>query len=198
MGRKRPVKILTGCEFSGVVRDAFIRRGHDAVSCDILDTESPGPHLKMDIMKALYADEWDMIFLFPECRYMAVSGNRWYADDPRRMKAVRWTVRLWDRARKRAPMVCLENPVSVLWNYIPRSQYIQMWEHGHKETKRTGFALHGLPLLKKSRVVGPPPDDPEERKSWERVWRMAPGDRRSLERSRFLPGVARAMARQWG
>jgi len=196
------MNILVGCEYSGTVRDAFIRKGHDAVSCDLRPSESAlGPHFQGDIFEAMWRNKfiWDLIILHPDCHYMAVSGNRWYAGSEERREAIDWTVRLWETAKRHGTRVAMENPVSVLWKHIGgATQYIHPWEYGHEETKKTGLKLHRLPELQPTDVVGPPPPaGTEERKSWERVWRMAPSPDRAKERARFLPGWADAMADQW-
>jgi hypothetical protein len=185
------VKVLVGFEFSGVVRDEFIRAGFEAVSCDLLPSESgSGPHFQGDIFDALWMDRWDIIILHPPCTHMAVSGNRWYANTPQRFEAVEWTESVWNEAVGRSKAVALENPVSVFFSHMGGAdQYIQPWMFGHPETKKTGLLLHNLPKLK------PTHDKPAVIQ--ERVWRMAPHPDRAKERSRFFPGVAKAMVTQW-
>ena len=195
------MKVLIGCEYSGVVRDAFLERGHDTWSCDLDPTENnPERHYQCDIIECLDNNgPWDLIILHPDCHKMAVSGNRWYAGTQERQDAIDWTVRLYNRAKECAEKVALENPVSVLWKHLGgATQYIHPWEYGHKETKKTGLKLHNLPKLQPTNIVGPPPmTGTKERKSWERVWRMAPSENRAKERARFLTGCADAMAEQW-
>ena len=195
------MNVLIGCEYSGVVRSAFADRGHNAMSCDLIPTEAPGSHYQGDIFECLRNSKpnfWDLIIVHPDCHYMSVSGNRWYAGTKKRQDAIDWTVSLYELCTLSAPRVALENPVSVLWKHLGgATQYIHPWEYGHKETKKTGLKLHNLPKLKPTDVVGPPPEGPE-RKEWERVWRMPPSPNRSKERARFLPGWAEAMAEQWG
>ncbi len=194
------MRILVGCEFSGTVRRAFRRRGHDAVSCDILPTEDNGPHLQMDIFKAiLYEGPWDMILLFPECRYMALCGNASWAGTPERTEALRWTECLWKTSIREAGSVALENPASVLWGRIGKPQYVHPWQFGHRQMKKTGLLLHNLPGLVSTKMVGPPPPLRErDRPKWEKLHYMGPSETRSLDRSRFFPGIAKAMAQQWG
>lgn len=208
MGR---MKILVGCEYSNTVSQAFRDRGHDAYSCDLYhETEGPSKwHYACHVWDAIRFPPcdpgvvdgyWDLIILHPDCHKMAVSGNRWYAGTKEREKAVEWTVKTWNKAIEACEKVAMENPVSVLWKALGGvTQYIHPWEYGHKETKKTGLKLHNLPPLKPTNIVGPPPPTgTEERKEWERVWRMAPSPNRSKERARFLKGWADAMADQWG
>lgn len=195
------MNILIGCEYSATVRDAFIRRGHDAWSNDIIDCEKGGHHLKMDIMDALMVRHWDMIIIHIPCTYMAVCGNGTYANTEARFKAVEWSCQVWDQAKLSAKRVVMENPASVLFPVLRAKgadvQYIQPWQFGHPEQKKTGFALHNVPRLK-------PTNDVKEymmtlpTKERERIWYMSPGPDRQKERARFFPGIADAMAEQWG
>ena len=185
------MNVLIACEFSGVVRDAFASRGHDAWSNDLEPTERPGRHLQMDCNAAIASDDWDLIVMHPPCTALAVSGNRWYGRGmPRhaeRLAAIEWTVALWQTALDACGRVCMENPVGVL--PMPATQYIQPWQFGHGETKRTGLWLHGLPRLVPTQIVdGRIP----------RVHRMAPSASRGKDRSRTYAGIAQAMATQWG
>jgi len=196
------MKVLVGCEYSGTVRDAFIKRGHEAISCDLLPTESPGPHYRGDIMDVLSADlSWDLIILHPDCTYMAVSGNGTYANTQKRNYAVLWTLDLWNTAIKRSKRVCLENPQSVILPKLrqlgAKIQYIQPYQFGHPETKKTGLALHGLPELFPSFDVSLLMDTlPNKEKH--KVWYASPGESRGKQRSIFFTGIANAMANQWG
>jgi hypothetical protein len=183
--------VLVACEFSGTVRDAFQARGHDATSCDLLDTEKPGPHIVGDCMDVIAEGGWDLIVMHPPCTALAVSGNRWYSTGmpkhAERVQAIQWTMALWDTACAASTRVCMENPVGVL--PIKPTQYVQPWQFGHGETKRTGLWLHGLAPLQPTDVV----DGREAR-----VHRMPPSDTRWMERSRTYTGIAEAMADQWG
>lgn len=200
------MRVLVGCEFSGVVRDAFRRKGYDAWSCDIDPTEhNPDVHFEGDIFECLENRDWswDLIILHPDCQKMACSGNRWWAGTKERVDQVEWTANLYNIAKRKAKRVALENPRwSVLWTRIGgRTQTIHPWEYGHRETKATGLKLHNLEPLVPTDIVGPPPPSgTEERKEWEKVWRMGPSKHydRSKERARFLQGWADAMADQWG
>lgn len=185
------MRVLVGCEYSGRVRDAFIKRGHDAVSNDLLSTESPGPHIQGDVFEAVMMGGWDLIILHPPCTALAVSGNRWYGrgmpKHSERVEAIRWTVRLWNYAKANAVRVCMENPVGVL--PMKPTQYIQPWEFGHGETKKTGLWLENLRPLLPTDIV-----DGREQK----IWKMPPSKDRAKLRSLTYQGVADAMADQWG
>lgn len=190
------MRVLIGCEESATVRDAFRRLGHDAWSCDIVESRGDREfHLIKDIMLAITDDgPWDIIVLHPPCTALAVSGNRWYGKGmPRnqeRLAAIQWTCRLWELALLNARIGCaLENPVSVIWEYVGKPDYIQPWQFGHGETKATGILTHNLPPLSPTNVV----DGREQR-----VWKMPPGPNRKRDRSKTFQGVADAMAAQWG
>lgn len=206
------MRVLVACEFSGIVRDAFIARGHDAVSCDLLPTERPGPHIQDNVLRHLDCG-WDMVIAHPPCTYLANSGVRWlYGGKGKTPDAARWLA--MEEAADffarllAAPVVriAVENPImhgyarTRVWEtagrsglgYLPRNvviQTIQPWQFGHGETKATQLWLQGLPPLQPTNVV----DGREQR-----VHRMPPGPDRWRERSRTFPGIAEAMADQWG
>lgn len=183
------MRVLVACEFSGIVRDAFRRLGHDAWSCDLLPSERPGPHIRGDAMSCAYGDgPWDMMIAHPPCTYLAVSGARWFAGREREQSHALLFVRgLLDAP---IPRIALENPVSVISTRIRKpDQIIQPWMFGHGETKATCLWLTGLPPLVPTDIVdGRTP----------RVHHASPGPDRWRERSRTLPGIAAAMAAQWG
>lgn len=193
------MKIAVLCEYSGRVRDAFIKRGHDAISCDILPTESPGPHYQGDVIRFLdrYPNRYfDLIIAHPPCTALAVSGNRTYGKGKlkynNRLIAAKWTFDLWMIANFKSNRVAMENPVGVLNTYypvLPKPQYIQPWMFGHGETKKTGLWLRGLPELKPTNIV-------EGRE--QRIWKMPPSEERAHLRSLTYQGIADAMAEQWG
>ena len=199
------MNVLVGCEYSQIVRDAFLTRGHFAMSCDLLPAEKEyGDHWQGDIFNCLYhTDDWDLIILHPPCTYLAVSGNRWYGKGQPyhhlRCDAQVWTKNLWDTARQKALHVVLENPVGVLNEVLDKpTQYIQPWHYGVPEFKKTGlWTTPGVPLLEPTEVLTPPEPGTKEYLDWQRVWRMAPGPDRAKERSRFFPGIAAAFADQW-
>lgn len=183
--------VLVACEYSGVVRNAFIANGHDAISCDLLPTDSPGPHTQGDCIDAIQSNHWDLIIMHPPCTALAVSGNRWYGKGmPKhheRIDSIKWTMDLFDLAKRYSPRVAMENPVGVL--PIKPTQYIQPWQFGHGETKKTGLWLHGLPPLEPTNIV-------EGRE--QRIWKLPPSADRWKIRSTTFQGIAEAMAEQWG
>lgn len=145
------MKVLVACEFSGVVRDAFIERGHDAVSCDLLPSERLGPHLQCDVREVL-ADGWDLMVAHPPCTYLAVSGARWFAQRRKEQGAALEFV----QTLMNAPIdrIAIENPISVISSRIRKpEQIIQPWQFGHGETKATCLWLKNLPLLKPTCIV---------------------------------------------
>ena len=197
------MKVIIACEFSGIVREAFKARGHDAWSCDLLDTEIPGQHYKGDIFDFLSLDdefnitgynEWDMMIAHPECTYFANSGVRWLAGNTdRQMKLLQAGIfwrKLWNLPIKKIGM---ENPIPHKYavDVMGRKydQIIQPWQFGHGETKATCLWLKGLPKLRPTNIVS-------GREA--RVHKETPGPNRWKNRSRTLPGIAAAMANQWG
>lgn len=199
-------RVLVGCEESGIGRRAFRSRGHDAWSNDLIPARDESPyHLQMCVKEAIAEHgPWDIIILHYECTEMAVCANRWYAEGkpgwPKRQAALDWSEDLWELAKKHARIGCLsENPASTLWTRIGKPQYIQPHNFGHKEVKKTGIRLHNLPELIHTNEVGPPPPHgTEERKKWERVWRMAKSATRKRDRSESYTGIMAAMAEQYG
>ncbi len=180
------MRVLVACEFSGVVRDAFIKRGHDAMSCDLLPTETLGPHHTGDVTEVI-AEGWDLMIAHPPCTYLAVSGARWWAGREKEQLAALAFVRYLLDAP--IPRIALENPVGRISTVIrPPDQYIQPWQFGHGEVKKTGLWLKDLPLLQPSNVV-------EGRNP--RVHFTPGGKNQWKRRSRTLPGIAAAMAKQW-
>ena len=183
-----PMRVLVACEYSGRVRDAFAARGHDAVSCDLLPTERPGPHYLGPVEDVL-ADGWDLMIAHPPCTHLAVSGARHFAAkraDGRQQAALAFVQMLMDAPIER---LCIENPVSIISTQIRKpDQIIQPWQFGHGEVKATCLWLSNLPKLTPTNcVAGREP----------RVFRMAPGPNRWKDRSRTFQGVADAMAEQW-
>lgn len=181
------MRVLVACEFSGVVRDAFIARGHDALSCDLEPSEQPGPHHRGDVREILN-DGWDLMVAHPPCTYLAVSGARWFhAREDEQRQALHFVRTLLDAPIAR---ICLENPVSVISTRIRRpDQIVQPWMFGHGEQKTTCLWLKGLPPLESTSIVDG---------RAQRCWRMGPSPTRGRERSRTYPGIAAAMAAQWG
>lgn len=181
------MRVLVACEYSGRVRDAFLALGHDALSCDLLLTESAGPHYQGDVRDVLDRG-WDLLVAHPPCTDLAVSGARWFKDKVKEQAEALDFVRLLLGAP--IPRIALENPVSVISSRIKKpDQVIQPWQFGHGETKATCLWLKGLPRLVPTNIVA-------GREA--RVHRMPPGPDRWKERSRTYEGVAAAMAMQWG
>ena len=188
------MRVLVACEFSGIVRDAFIARGHDAVSCDLLPSERPGPHIQGDVIDVIYDEPfpldygYDLMIAHPPCTNLAVSGARWFKDKVWEQRRDLEFVRLLLDAP--IPMIALENPISIISSRIRKpDQIIQPWQFGHGETKATCLWLKNLPKLTPTNIV----DGREAR-----VHRASPGPDRWKERSRTLHGIADAMADQWG
>jgi len=181
------MKVLAACEFSGIVRGAFIAKGHNAISCDLLPSEREGPHYQGDVRDIL-GDGWDLMIAHPPCTYLAVSGARWFKYRQQEQAEALDFVRLLLNAP--IPRIALENPISVISTRIRKpEQIVQPWMFGHPETKATCLWLKNLPLLKPTNIV-------EGREG--RVWKESPGPDRWKNRSRTLPGLAEAMADQWG
>jgi hypothetical protein len=181
------MRVLVACEFSGVVRSAFRKMGHRAFSCDLLPAEDNGPHIRGDVLQVIN-DGWDLMIAHPPCTHLAVSGARWFMDKlPEQEEALWFAGTLLAAPIER---IALENPISIISSRIRKpDQIIQPWQHGHGEVKATCLWLKGLPKLTPTNVV-------EGREA--RVHKMAPSPDRWKERSRTLPGIAAAMAAQWG
>ena len=195
------MKVLIGCEYSGTVRDAFIAMGHDAISCDLLPTDKPGPHYQGDVFDLL-EERWDLIIMHPPCTALAVSGNAWYGEGmPKyneRLESVEWTKKLWEKCISVCERVCFENPVGVLTRLggFPKANYIQPYHFGHMEQKKTGLFLHGLnPLLETNNVYAEMMLLPKRER--ERMHYLPPSPDRWKIRSTTYNGVAEAMADQW-
>ena len=183
------MKVLIACEYSGRVRDAFLANGHDAMSCDLLPTEVPGPHYQGSVADVIN-EGWDLMICHPPCTHLAVSGARHFA--AKQASGVQQEALDFVRLLLDAPIarIALENPVSIISSRIRRpDQIIQPWQFGHGETKATCLWLRGLPLLIPTNIV-----DGREPK----VHMMPPGPDRWKNRSRTFEGIAKAMADQWG
>lgn len=181
-------EVLVACEYSGTVRDAFLRAGHYAASCDLLPSESPlGDHYQCNVLDII-DHGWDLMIAHPPCTHLAVSGARWWKDKQAEQAEALEFVRLLLAAP--IPRIALENPVSKISTVIRKpDQIIQPWQFGHGETKTTCLWLKNLPKLKPTNIV----DGRDAR-----VHRMSPSPERWKERSRTYAGVAAAMADQWG
>ena len=194
------MNVLVACEESGEVRDAFLERGHRALSCDLLPTAKPGPHYQGDVFDVIDYP-WDLVIAHPFCTHTSVSGAKHFKqkwEDGRQAVGVAFFMRLW-RACSHVEKVCFEHPVSVMSSLFRKpDQTIQPWEHGHREFKATCLFLRGLPLLVPSNKLAVPAKGSPEWVEWNRVHRMPPGPDRARLRSRTYPGIARAFAEQWG
>ena len=199
----KPLRVLVACEFSGTVRNAFLERGHDAWSCDLLPSEDgSNRHITGDARELLTPNTWDLLMVaHPPCTRLCNSGVRWLSTPP----PGRSLDELWEELEEGAALfsdfwnapvdrICVENPVmhhhakARIRNYQPPAQSVQPWQFGHGETKRTCFWLKGLPPLTPTNIVA-------GREA--RVHMATPGPDRWKERSRFFPGIAKAMADQW-
>lgn len=181
------MRVLVACEFSGIVRDAFIARGHDAISCDLLPTERPGPHVQGDVTELLNHN-WDLLIAHPPCTYLAVSGASWWSGTPEQARAEDFFMMF---AETRIPKYAIENPIGSISTYWRKpDQIIQPWQFGHGETKATCLWIDNLPLLQPTNIV-----DGREPRTW-----MMPGKgaARAKARSVTYQGIADAMADQWG
>lgn len=201
------MRVLVACEFSGTVRDAFIKRGHEAYSCDLLPTEKPGPHIKGDVLKVL-DDDWDLLIAHPPCTYLTVAANKWmkpeyrhrFPDRPvRRQQAVNFFMEFWHNQIKR---VCIENPVGIISTEFRKpDQIIQPYQFGHTDRKTTCLWLRGLPKLKPTKVVAPNIKRNRNGKTasvhHDAALRL-PAEERWKVRSKTYQGIADAMADQWG
>jgi hypothetical protein len=187
--KKGPLKVLVACEFSGIIREAFRKRGCDAWSCDLLETEVPSKfHVQDDVLKFIAESEgWDLMIAHPPCTYLAVSGAKWFKErQTEQQDALNFVKKLMDVD---IPHTCIENPISIISTKIRKpEQIIQPWMFGHGETKSTCLWLKNLPKLVPTNIV-------EGREG--RVWRQRPSPDRWKHRSRTFTGIAEAMATQW-
>lgn len=206
------MRVLVACEYSGVVRDAFVARGHYAMSCDLLPSERPatGDHYQGDVRDLLDGDRWDLMIAHPPCTYLSGSGARWLTQTPKNPKpgvlygaarvAAQQEALDFVRLLLDAPVerIALENPVSMISSRVRRpDQTLQPWQFGHGEQKATCLWLKNLPKLEPTNVlppIGPNGEDWRE----QRIWKLSPGADRWKERSRTFEGIAQAMAAQWG
>jgi len=181
------MKVLVGCEFSGIVRDAFLRIGHDAWSCDLLPCERGGPHIQCDVRDIL-SDNWQLAIFHPPCTHLAVSGARWFGNKIREQAEALDFVRALLAAP--IPQIALENPVSIISTAIRKpDQIIQPFEYGEPFQKTTCLWLKCLTKLIPTCIM-------QERK--QKCWLESPGPDRWKRRSKTYQGIANAMADQWG
>lgn len=206
------MRVLIACEESQTVCKAFRERGHEAYSCDIQESSGGYPewHIHGDALKAIYGQQWDLIIAHPPCTYLTVTGNRWYNVERYGDKAIQ---RYRDReeaikffmaiAEADCEHIAIENPVGIMSSVWRKpDQIIEPWQFGDSYEKRTCLWLKGLPLLEPTRIVKKP-----DRKvyasgrsmpAWYAdAWKLPPNERAKV-RSKTFPGIARAMAKQWG
>jgi len=210
------MKILIACEFSGIVRDAFIAKGHNAMSCDFLPTERPGPHIQGDVLEILN-DTWDMMIAFPPCTYLTVTGNKWFKPEynnrfPNREQKRRDAIDFFLRLESaEIEHICIENPIGIISTVFRKpDQIIQPFYFGDNERKTTCLWLKNLRLLihikandlfdDKTHVN---PDlytykDGRTDGMWHIKTMKLPPHERMKERSKTFAGIAKAMADQWG
>ena len=196
------MKVLVACEFSGTVRDAFIKRGFDAMSCDLEDTDVPGPHYKGDVFDIIN-DGWDLMIAHPPCTHLAVSGARHFAKkiaDGRQQQGIDFFMAL---VNSNIPRYAIENPIGIMsTKYRKPDQIIQPWEYGHRATKGTCLWLRDLPLLKPTNIVDKGefvtfPSGKRMNKWYADSSKLSPKERERW-RNKTFQGIADAMAKQWG
>ena len=181
------MKILIACEFSGIIREAFRKRGHNVWSCDLLPTEKTGQHIQDNVLKHLN-DGWDMMIAHPPCTHLAVSGARWFKDKQKEQEEA--IVFFMTLATANINKICIENPVSIMSTYWKKpEQVIQPYQFGHGETKKTCLWLKNLPKLIPTKIVSG---------REQRIWKMPPSENRGKLRSITYQGIASAMANTWG
>ena len=190
------MRVLIACEYSGTVRDAFIRCGHDAMSCDLLPTDVPGNHYQGDVFDVIN-DGWDLMIAHPPCTHLAVSGARWFKDKVKEQaESLEFVRRLMN-----APIdkIAIENPISIISSRIRKpEQIIQPWMFGHPEAKATCLWLRGLPTLSATDVLIKPECGYWSNQTPSGQNKLGPSKDRWKERSKTYQGIADAMANQWG
>jgi site-specific DNA-cytosine methylase len=186
------LNVLIACEFSGTVREAFKKRGHNAWSCDLLDTEIPGQHIKGDVLSIL-DDGWDLMIAHPPCTHLAVSGARWFKEKRKeQLEALEFVKKLLSC---NIPKICLENPVSIISSHIRKpDQIIQPWQFGHKESKKTCLWLKNLPLLIPTKIM----EERNQNLTPSGQNKLGPSPDRWKLRSKTYGGIAVAMSKRWG
>lgn len=195
------MRVLVACEFSGIVREAFAKRGHAAWSCDLLPSETDGPHLRMDVFEAL-KDGWDLMIAHPPCQYLSLAGNVWLKQPGRTEKRTEAFEFFMKLANAQVNKIAIENPKGFpcsAWR-VP-DQIIQPFEFGHPAHKPTCLWLKNLPLLKPTKIVGVEPriDGVTGRnRHWVDQFPGGNIEKRRQNRSRTFQGIADAMAEQWG
>ncbi len=187
------MRVLVACEFSGVVREAFSKKGHNAWSCDLLSTDIKGNHIQGDVLNHLN-DGWDMMIAHPPCTYLSVSGARWFKDRQKeQQQAIEFFMLL---ANANIEKIAIENPIGIMsTRWRKPDQIIQPWMFGHDASKKTCFWLENLPLLVSTQII--------EKKRYANQTpsgqnKLGPSPDRWKLRSITYQGIADAMANQWG
>jgi len=190
------MKVLIACEYSGTVRDAFIAQGHDAISCDLLPTDAPGPHYQGDVRDIL-DDGFDLMVAHPPCTHLAVSGARWFKDkQEEQAEALDFVRFLLDAPIEK---IALENPISIISSRIRKpNQIIQPWQFGHPESKSTCLWLKSLPTLVPTNILPLPESSRWNNQTPSGQNKLGPSEDRWKLRSATYKGIAQAMAEQWG
>lgn len=194
----KKLRILIACEYSGAVRDAFIAAGHDAISCDLLPTDVPGPHYQGDVFNIIN-DGFDLMVAHPPCTYICVSGIHWNVKRPERAGQTDDALEFFRRLLAvDIPRIAIENPIGVASTRIrPADQTIQPWQYGHPESKATQLWLKGLPMLKPTNTLELPESGRWENQTASGQNNLPPSADRWKIRSATYAGIARAMASQW-
>lgn len=196
------LRVLIACEFSGIVRDAFLARGHDAISCDLLPTESPGPHYQGDVMDIIN-DRWDMIIAFPPCTHLAVSGAAWFEQkrkDGRQQEGIDFFMQF---TNLNCEKIAIENPIGIMSSVWRKpDQIIQPYEYGEPFSKKTCLWLKGLPNLQPTNIVEKGDkvtfsSGKSMPKWYSDAFKLPPAERAKVRSKTFI-GIAKAMAEQWG
>lgn len=190
------MKVMVACEFSGVVRDAFIRRGHDAISCDLLPSTANGPHIMGDI-RSVPLERYELLIAFPPCTHLSVSGARWFKGKEKEQGEALDFVRFFLDAP--VEKIALENPVGIISTRIRKpDQIIQPYQFGHAESKKTCLWLKNLSPLIPTNVLEIPKRGYWENQTPSGQNKLSPSPTRWMERSKTYQGIAEAMATQWG
>ena len=190
------MKVLIACEYSGIVRDAFLAQGHDAISCDLLPTDALGPHYQGDVRDILN-HSFDLMVAHPPCTHLAVSGARWFKDkQEEQAKALDFVRLLLDAPIEK---IALENPISIISSRIRKpNQIIQPWQFGHPESKSTCLWLKNLPKLVPTNILPLPQNGRWANQTPSGQNKLGPSEDRWKLRSATYKGIAQAMAEQWG
>lgn len=195
------MKVLIACEFSGIVRNAFTERGHDALSCDLLPTEIPGNHYQGDVRDIITSENWDLMIAHPPCTRICRNASRWndFSYDAMEEEYKAGCNFFLEMKNSNIPRICIENPVptnktkQIIGNY---SQIIQPWQFGHDYSKKTCLWLKNLPLLQPTNIIPITYYTTPNGRRFTAGWYKTP--RNGKDRSRFFKGIADAMAEQWG